>query len=106
MLFTAIFFFGVTRTTLVCLTATNIFDPILSVTSIVSTVFNSQGLALNAYNLEVKAPTGHKSITLPDIFDFKTLETYVPISVFWPRLSVPNNLTPAISSLNRTQRVQ
>ena len=46
-----------------------ILDPIASKTSIDSVLFNSQGLALNAYGLLVNAPTGHKSITLPDNSD-------------------------------------
>ena len=43
-----------------------ILDPIPSKTSKVSVFVNSQGLDLKAYGLLVKAPTGHKSITLPD----------------------------------------
>ena len=39
-----------------------------------SLVFNSQGRALKAYKREVKAPTGHKSITFPEIFEEKILE--------------------------------
>ena len=34
--------------------------------SINSIVLSSQGRALNEYILEVKAPTGHKSIILPE----------------------------------------
>jgi hypothetical protein len=75
ILFIAMFFFGVIRTILVCFTATNMFEPKLSVRSIDSRVLSSHGLALKAYNLDVKAPTGHKSITLPEILDFKILET-------------------------------
>merc|ERR1711966_412242 len=39
---------------------------ILSKVSIDSTLFNSQGRAEKAYGFEVKAPTGHKSITFPE----------------------------------------
>lgn len=53
------------------LTETKIGVHELSVKSIVSNVFNSQGRALKAYKREVKAPTGHKSITLPEILDAK-----------------------------------
>ena len=34
--------------------------------SILFVFVNSQGLALKAYGAEVRAPTGHKSIILPD----------------------------------------
>ena len=35
----------------------------------VDVFFSSQGLASNAYGLEVKAPTGHKSITFAESSD-------------------------------------
>ena len=72
--FNNLFFFGKTRAIVVCFTATKIFEPILSVKSIDSLVFNSQGRALKAYNLDVNAPTGHKSITLPEILESNILE--------------------------------
>lgn len=42
------------------------FAPNASITSIDSIRLVSQGRAVNAYGLEVRAPTGHRSITLPD----------------------------------------
>ena len=57
---------GTIRITSVSFVSTLILDPILSQTSIVSTEVISQGRATNAYGFEVNAPTGHKSITLPD----------------------------------------
>lgn len=35
----------------------------------------SQGREVNAYGLDVSAPTGHKSITLPDISDKNIFST-------------------------------
>ena len=42
-----------------------IFEPRESITSIVSVLSSSQGLAVNAYGFDVSAPTGHKSIRFP-----------------------------------------
>jgi len=72
--FKFLFFFGVIRAIFISFTATKILEPILSVKSIDSFVFNSHGRALKAYKREVKAPTGHKSITFPEIFEEKILE--------------------------------
>lgn len=72
--FNKLFFLGVTRAILDSFTATKILEPKLSVKSMDSLVFNSQGRALKAYKREVKAPTGHKSITFPEIFEEKILE--------------------------------
>ena len=49
--------------------STLIFEPTASITSIVSVFFNSQGLASKTYGFDVRAPTGHKSITFSDSFD-------------------------------------
>ena len=38
-------------------------------TSTLSVFFSSQGLASKAYGFEVRAPTGHKSITLAESSD-------------------------------------
>ena len=81
--------------------------PIPSVKSNVSKDFNSQGRALKVYGFEVKAPTGHKSITFPEISELKKEEfEYKPISVLPPRFKVPKKSTPAISELKRTHLVQ
>jgi hypothetical protein len=58
---------------------------------------NSHGLAVNEYGLEVNAPTGHKSITLPDISESKITSIYDSISVFIPLPIVPNLGKPTIS---------
>ena len=68
---------------------TYILLPRLSVKSIVSFDLNSQGLVLKAYGIEVKAPTGHKSITFPEISELNILEIYPPISVDTPLFKVP-----------------
>ena len=36
---------------------------------------NSHGLAVKKYGLEVKAPTGHKSITFHEISEYNTTST-------------------------------
>ena len=41
-------------------------EPTASITSILSVLVNSQGLASKAYGLDVKAPTGQRSITFAD----------------------------------------
>lgn len=67
---------------------------------------SSHGLALNEYGLEVKAPTGHKSITFPETSDEKRRSTKKPICIVLPRPVTPKNEEPAISEEKRTQRVQ
>ena len=44
-------------------------DPTASITSMLSVFLSSQGLASKAYGFEVRAPTGHKSITLAESSD-------------------------------------
>lgn len=78
----------------------------LSSTSIDSILFNSHGLTVKAYGFDVKAPTGHKSITLPDNSELNKLEIYDPTSILFPLPVVPNISTPATSVANRIQRVQ
>jgi hypothetical protein len=58
--------------------------------------------------LAVKAPTGHKSITLPEISELKSkLLKYPPISLCFLLYSKYLSIsTPAISDPKRTQRVQ
>ena len=97
---------GRTLTTSVSLKSTLILEPTASEISIVSVERSSQGLAINVYGLDVNAPTGHRSTTLPDSSDWKILPTYVPISVSRPLFVVPKFSTPAISIANLTQRVQ
>ena len=78
----------------------------LSVKSMPSCILIPQGLDLNAYGLEVNAPTGHRSIIFPESSELKTREVYPPISVVLPRLKVPRELAPATSVINRTHLVQ
>lgn len=60
----------------------------------------SQGRAVKAYGLEVKAPTGHRSITFPDSSDLKSFSTYVPTCMSLPLPVVPKSSTPATSLAN------
>ena len=54
-----------------------------------SSEVNSQGLNLKEYCLLVNAPTGHKSIILPEISEFKISFLKNPICVKLPRPKVP-----------------
>ena len=56
-----------------------IFEPTASITSIDSVFFNSHGLASKTYGFDVSAPTGHKSITLPESSDSIDFSKYVVI---------------------------
>ena len=67
--FTPSWFLGRMRMTSRPFVSTRMFDPRASITSIVSVFFSSHGLAVNAYGLEVKAPTGQRSMMLPCKFD-------------------------------------
>uniref|UniRef100_A0A6B0U314 Putative secreted protein n=1 Tax=Ixodes ricinus TaxID=34613 RepID=A0A6B0U314_IXORI len=49
--------------------------PTASSTSTLSTLRVSQGRAANEYGLEVRAPTGHRSMTLPDSSDMNIFST-------------------------------
>ena len=59
-----------------------------------------------AHGLFVSAPTGQRSMTLPDISVSRVASTYVPISIALPRPTHPSIETPATSWAKRTQRVQ
>ena len=97
---------GTTRITSVPRVSTLMFDPSPSVTSMDSAVRSSHDLAVNAKGLDVRAPTGQRSMTLPESSDVRSLETYVPISAMPPRPVTPRSWTPATSVANRTHRVQ
>src|SRR5690606_36489152 len=73
--------------------------------SIFSYLFNSQGLAENVYNLEVNAPTGQISTTVPDKIDNK-FSFFVTISVSSPLPTIAKPSKFSISLKKRTQRVQ
>lgn len=55
---------------------------------------------MKAYGLEVKAPTGHRSITFPESSDLKSFSTYVPTCMSLPLPVVPKSSTPATSLAN------
>ncbi len=78
----------------------------LSSTSIDSILFDSHGLAVEAYGFDVEAPTGHKSVTLPDDSELDELGIYDPTSILFPLPVVPDISTPAISVADRVQRVR
>ena len=71
-----------------------------------SVCFSSQGLVENAYGFEVKAPTGHKSITFPDSSDLTAISRYVVISISRPLPIAPISSEPETSVENRTHLVQ
>src|SRR4029078_8572751 len=79
---------------------------IQSITSILSRLDNSQGLALNAYGFDVNAPTGHKSIILADNSSTKEYLMNVPISLDSPRPNIPKSFVPETSDKKRTHLVQ
>ena len=64
--------------------------PKASNTSILSVFLSSQGLAINAYGFDVNAPTGHKSITLPDSSESMFFSKKLVISVFSPLPIAPS----------------
>ena len=71
-----------------------------------SVFFNSHGLASNAYGFEVRAPTGHRSITFPESSDSIDFSKYVVISISSPRPMAPSSGTPATSVANLMHLVQ
>ena len=77
-----------------------------SITSILSVFFNSQGRASKAYGLDVKAPTGQRSITFADNSDSIDFSKKVVISISSPRPIAPISGTPATSVANLTHLVQ
>ncbi len=64
---------------------------------------SSQLRAVNAYGLEVSAPTGHRSTTFPLSSLTMSFSTYVPISLSRPRPVTPRSDVPATSDAKRTQ---
>ena len=66
----------------------------------------SQARPVKREGLAVSAPTGHRSMTLPDNSDWMLCSTKVPISMCSPRPVAPSSGMPAISRPKRTQRVQ
>ena len=66
---------GMMRMTSPARVLTTMLDPRASITSIDSVVRSSQVLAVNAYGLDVSAPTGHRSITLPESSELNIFST-------------------------------
>jgi hypothetical protein len=67
---------------------------------------SSQVRAVYRKGFDVSAPTGHRSITLPESSESTVLPTKVMISACSPRPIMPSSMMPAISWPKRTQRVQ
>ncbi len=61
---------------------------------------------MKRYGLEVSAPTGHRSITLPESSEPTLFSTKTPIFMCSPRPLAPSSRRPATSPPKRTQRVQ
>mmetsp|Transcript_29180 Transcript_29180/g.74461 ORF Transcript_29180/g.74461 Transcript_29180/m.74461 type:complete len:445 (+) Transcript_29180:1810-3144(+) len=104
--FTSSFRRGVMRMTSVPRLSTLMLAPSASLTSTLSVLLSSQLRAVNAYGLDVSAPTGHRSITLPDSSLATSFSTYVPISLSRPRPVTPSSAVPATSDEKRTHLVQ
>ena len=81
-------------------------EPTASITSIDSVFLSSHGLASKTYGLEVRAPTGQRSITLPDNSDCTDCSKYVVICISSPLPIAPISGAPAISVANLTHLVQ
>jgi len=81
------------------------FDPRLSWHETVFLLTNSQLLAEYLNGLDVKAPTGHKSIMFPDNSDSTDLSTYAEISACSPLPTNPSSAIPPTSFKNLTHRV-
>ena len=79
---------------------TTMLLPMASMVSMLSVRRFSHGRAVKAYGLDVRAPTGHRSITLPDSSVARSFSTYVPTCMSEPRPVVPKSSTPATSLAN------
>ena len=82
------------------------FDPTQSCGAIEGLAVISQARARNRKGLEVSAPTGQTSMTLPESSEVSDCATWVRIAVCSPRPMPPSSLMPAMCSRKRTQRVQ
>ena len=91
--------------TLLSLTCTSICDPKPSCGAILGRRVSSQLRAEYLNGLLVSAPTGHKSIILPESSELTLLSTYAVISECSPRPTIPNSIMPPTSCKKRTQRV-
>ena len=67
---------------------------------------SSHGRALKRNGLLVSAPTGQRSIMLPETSESTVSLRTVVISECSPRWIMPSSMIPAISCPKRTQRVQ
>src|SRR5260363_78072 len=80
------------------------FAPTLSCGLIERYRVSSQPRAVYRNGLDVSAPTGHRSIILPDSSESTVCPTKAVISACSPRPSIPSSITPAISLPKRKQR--
>ena len=71
-----------------------VLEPSASLTSMDSVLFSSQFRAVKAKGLDVRAPTGQRSITLPESSLDMSFSTYVPISESRPLPVIPKSCTP------------
>ncbi len=88
---------GSTRITRFCLTCTVRFDPRPQCGLTDGLRVSSHARAVNRNGLEVSAPTGHTSITLPESSESTVFPTNVMISACSPRPIMPSSMMPAIS---------
>ncbi len=70
----------------------------------VGTFWISQGRASNRYCVEVSAPTGHSSVTLPEKWPRYGSSSKVAITDWAPRLIATSRPSSATVSLKRVQR--
>ena len=100
------FSLGTTRSTRLRRVWIRMFDPRQSCGLMLSQSVSSQDRAANLNGFEVRAPTGHRSIMLPDTSESMERFRKVLILTCSPRPGAPISITPATSSPKRTQRVQ
>ena len=93
-----------TRLTLPSRTVALMLHPTEQRPQTVGTFWMSQGRASKRYCVEVSAPTGHSSITLPENGARYGSLSKVAISVWAPRFRATSWLSSATSDENRVQR--
>ena len=94
------------RSTVLPRSSTCIWQPTAHCVHEVVVRWLSQGRERKRYVLEVSAPTGHSSVTLPVKSDTYGLPVAVAISVCAPRSSVRSEFSCVMTSSKRTQRWQ
>ena len=96
---------GSTRITRSALTCTIRLLPSASCGDTLRRRVSSHGRAVKRNGREVSAPTGQRSIELPDSSESMVRPMNETISACSPRPIMPSSMTPAISWPKRTQRV-